>query len=53
LQKVESIGKDTQRKIRIFLQFNISEEEQKSGFKMSEIPEIIEVYKKLEHSHIE
>jgi uncharacterized pyridoxal phosphate-containing UPF0001 family protein len=24
LQKVESIGKDIQRKIRIFLQFNIS-----------------------------
>ena len=53
LEKVESIGKELNKEIRIFLQFNISNEEQKSGFNINEIPEIIEVYKNLEHTQIE
>jgi len=42
LKKIDTIAKEEWKKARIFLQFNISNEEQKSGFLEKDIPEILE-----------
>jgi PLP dependent protein len=40
LEKINSIGKEKDKKVKIFLQINISSESQKSGFKPSELEHI-------------
>lgn len=53
IEKVEFIANELQKPVRIFLQFNISKEEQKSGFEGSDIHEILEVAKNLKYTRIE
>jgi PLP dependent protein len=52
LEKIDFIWEELNKKITIFLQFNISREEQKSWFGIKDIPEILECSKELKYVNI-